>query len=97
MMTRLQLLSLSNCCFPVIPVVGGEAGTNIGSRFSSSSQSVYLFLLITFRLLSAIVFRRLPLDGETVVILSRRHCGVCPPPPPAAAPWVALREIIVDV
>ena len=38
------------------------------------SQSVYLFLLLTFRLLSAIFFRRLPLDGDMVVIhLARTH------------------------
>ena len=36
------------------------------------SQSVYLFLPVTFRLLSAIFFIRLPLNGDTVVILCRR-------------------------
>ena len=35
------------------------------------------FSLVTFRLLSAIVFRRLLVDGDTVVILRRRHSGDC--------------------
>ena len=36
------------------------------------AQSVYLFLPVTFQLLSAIFFSRLPLDGDTVFILLRR-------------------------
>ena len=57
------------------------------------SQSVYPFLLVMFRLLSVIFFIRLPLDGGTVVILLDVTL-VCAP---AAAPWVALHEIIIDV
>ena len=37
------------------------------------SQSVYLFLPVTFRLLSAIFFIWLPLNGDTIVILCRRR------------------------
>ena len=58
------------------------------------SQSVCLFLPMMFRLLSAIFFRQLPLDGDTYVILHRRITLVCAPRgcalvcvPPVAAPW----------
>ena len=40
-------------------------------------HSKFTFFAVTFRLLSAIFFRRLPLDGDTVVILHSSITLVC--------------------